>query len=78
MIIHIGVDEFEEQYRKPWISEHIEKPHIDYATNAIHGWYENKDIIFFKFKNYGFINNNRYCSYKLSSGPAGITILITT
>lgn len=76
MIIHIGVEEFEEEYRKAWISEYITKPHIDYATNALHGCFEGNEIIFFRFKNYGFINDNRFCSYKISSGSAGVTIII--
>ena len=29
---------------------HLWKGAIDYATNAIHGWYEGKDSIIFKFK----------------------------
>jgi len=76
MIIHISVDEFEEVVREPWKASLIKAPSIDYATNAIHGFYEGKDTILFKFRDYGFINDNRFCTYNLSSGSAGITIQI--
>lgn len=76
MIIHITVNEFEPEFRKPWIARLIERPHIDYATNAIHGWFEGEDVIIFRFKGYGFINDNRENTYNLSSGSAGITIEI--
>jgi hypothetical protein len=76
MIIHITPDEFEPEFQDPWKQELIKSPMIDYATNAIHGWFEGKDSIIFKFKDYGFINDNRFCTYNLSSGSAGITIQI--
>lgn len=76
MIIHISVNEFEEDFKKLWKSGLIKNPSIDYATNAIHGWFEGKDEIIFKFKDYGFINDNRSNNYYLSSGEAGITIVI--
>ena len=49
---------------------------IDYADNAIYGYYEDQEYIIFKFSDYGFINDNRSNSYSLSFGNAGITILI--
>ena len=52
MIIHISIDEFEEEFRTPWKSGLIKSPAIDYATNAIHGWFEGKDSIIFRFKDY--------------------------
>lgn len=76
MIIHIDVTEFEEEFRKPWMAEFIKRVHIDYATNAIHGWFEDKDVIIFRFKDFGFINDNRSNIYAISSGSAGITIRI--
>jgi hypothetical protein len=77
MLIHIDVQEFEEEFRVHWKSGLLKHPHIDYATNAIHAWFEDRDCIIFKFKNYGFINDNRFNTYDLSSGSAGITIKIT-
>jgi hypothetical protein len=76
MFIHVLVDEFEEEFQKPWKAGLIKNMSIDYATNAIHGWYEDRDVIVFKFTGYGFINDNRHCTYSLSYGKAGITILI--
>jgi len=76
MLIHISINELEEKFRKPWKLELITELSIDYATNCIHGWFEGKDEIIFKFKDYGFINDNRSNSYSLSFGNAGITILI--
>jgi len=55
---------------------HISVEELDYATNAIHGWFENEDCIIFRFKDYGFINDNRHNSYNISSGAAGGTIQI--
>lgn len=77
MLIHITPEEFEEEFRDIWKSGLIKHPHIDYATNAIHGWFEDKDVIIFRFKNYGFIHDNRFNHYKISSGEAGVTIQIT-
>lgn len=76
MIIHITVNEFEPDFKKPWLGELIRNVHIDYATNAIHGWFEGEDVIIFRFKGYGFINDNRENMYNISSGSAGITIEI--
>ena len=47
MIIHITPDEFEPEFQDPWKQELIKSPMIDYATNAIHGWFEGKDVIIF-------------------------------
>lgn len=77
MIIHITPDEFEPEFQKAWKQNLIKHPMIDYATNAIHGWFEDKDVIIFRFKDYGFINDNRYNKIELSVGGAGITLLLT-
>lgn len=77
MIIHITPDEFEEELKEPWKHGYIKHPHIDYATNAIHGWYGDKDVIIFRFKDYGFIHDNRFNTYDISSGSAGVTVRIT-
>ena len=77
MYIHIPVEELEDEFKTLWKSQWIKHPHIDYATNAIHGWFEDKDVIIFRFKNYGFINDNRFSKYEVSAGGAGITIHIT-
>ena len=77
MFIHITPDELVEEFRESWKLGHITQPSIDYATNAIHCYFEDKEVIIFRFKNYGFINDNRFNKYELSSGTAGITIRIT-
>jgi|TARA_R110000803_G_scaffold196743_1_gene260146 hypothetical protein len=76
MLIYVGVNEFENEFKETWKLELIKSPSIDYATNAIHGWFEGKDVIIFRFKDYGFINDNKSNTYSLSCGVAGITILI--
>ena len=76
MLIHISPEEFEEGMDELWKAELIKSPSIDYATNCVHGWFEGKDVIVFRFKPYGFINDNRYNSYDISYGRAGITINI--
>ena len=76
MHILISPEEFEPEFRNSWKAGVISQPSIDYATNAIHVWFEGKDCILFKFKDYGFINDNRYSTRELSVGAAGITLLI--
>jgi hypothetical protein len=77
MIINILPDELEPEFRESWKMGFITQPSIDYADNAIWAIFEGKDVIIFKFKDYGFINDNRYCTRELSIGAAGITLLIT-
>jgi hypothetical protein len=77
MFIHITPDEFVEEFRESWKLGYISQPSIDYATNAIHVWFEGRDCILFNFKDYGWFNDNRFNTYSMSSGPAGITIQIT-
>jgi len=76
MTIHIEVEELVEEFQQLWKLGEISKPSIDYATNSIHCFFEGEDVIIFTFKDYGFINDNRYASYTISSGTAGITIKI--
>jgi hypothetical protein len=38
--------------------------------------FEGKNVIIFRFKEYGWIHDNRYNSYSISAGSAGITIRI--
>jgi hypothetical protein len=76
MLIHITPDELEEEFRDSWKMGFISQPSIDYADNAIHAVFEGKIVIIFRFKNYGFINDNRFNTYDISAGKAGITIKI--
>lgn len=76
MFIHITPDELEEDYRDSWKLGLISQPSIDYADNAIWAIFEGKQIVLFKFSKYGWINDNRYNTYFVSAGRAGITIQI--
>jgi hypothetical protein len=76
MFIHITPDELEDEFRESWKLGWISQPSIDYADNAIYAIFENKQVIIFRFKNYGWINDNRNNRYLISSGSAGITINI--
>jgi hypothetical protein len=77
MLIHISPDELESEFKNSWKLGFITQPSIDYADNAIYALFEGKQVIIFRFKKYGFIMDNRYNSYDISSGKAGITIKIT-
>ncbi len=76
MIINILPDELEPEFRESWKMGWITQPSIDYADNAIWALFEGKNVIIFRFKEYGFINDNRYNSYDISDGSAGIMIKI--
>jgi hypothetical protein len=76
MIIYISPDELEPEYVHSWKLGFITKPSIDYADNAIYAVFENKQVTIFKFSKYGWINDNRFNKYIVSSGEAGITIKI--
>ncbi len=76
MIINILPDELEPEFINSWKMGMITQPSIDYADNAIWAIFEGKDVIIFRFKDYGFINDNRRNTYDISAGKAGITIKI--
>ena len=76
MIINILPDELEPEFINSWKMGVITQPSIDYADNAIWAIFEGKDVIIFRFKEYGFINDNRFNNYFISTGAAGITIRI--
>ena len=78
MFIHITPDELEEEFRESWKLGLISQPSIDYADNAIWALFEGKNIIIFRFKDYGWIHDNRRNTYLISAGSAGITIQIKT
>jgi hypothetical protein len=76
MIIHISTAELEPQFINPVRNGLVSLPSIDYQTNAVHAQYEGKDVIIFRFVKYGWLNDNRFNTYNLSLGPAGITVEI--
>ena len=76
MIINILPDELEPEFIESWKMGWITQPSIDYADNAIWALFEGKNVIIFRFKEYGWINDNRFNSYSISAGSAGIMIKI--
>ena len=76
MIINILPDELEPEFRESWKMGFITQPSIDYADNAIWAIFEGRQVTIFRFKEYGFINDNRHNSYSISAGSAGVTIKI--
>jgi hypothetical protein len=76
MIINILPDELEPEFVNSWKMGIITQPSIDYADNAIWAIFEGRQVVIFRFKQYGFINDNRYNNYSISSGLAGIMITI--
>jgi len=76
MLIFISPDELEEEFRESWKMGYIIHPSIDYADNAIYAVFEGKLVIIFRFKDYGWINDNRRNTYEVNAGMAGITISI--
>lgn len=76
MIIFISPEELEEEFRESWKMGWITHPSIDYADNAIWAVFEGELVVIFRFKKYGFINDNRENTYDISAGKAGITIKI--
>jgi len=76
MLIFISPDELEEEFRESWKMGYITQPSIDYADNSIWAVFEGKLVIIFRFKDYGWVNDNRRNTYEISAGMAGITIFI--
>ena len=76
MIINILPEELEPEFRESWKMGWITQLSIDYADNAIWAIFEGRQVIIFKFKDYGFINDNRRNTYSISAGKAGIMIRI--
>ena len=76
MTIHITPEELEPEFINSWKMGWISNPSIDYADNAIYAVFEGNQVIIFRFIKYGWINDNRYNSYLISAGSAGIIISI--
>ena len=77
MLLVISPEELVEEFRAAYKMQYVKSLHIDYATNAIHGWYENEEVIIFKFRDLGWINDNKSNTYEISYGPAGIIVKIS-
>lgn len=74
MIIYISSNELELEYRYSWKMGHIQNPHIDFATNCVHATFENRDVILFNFKKWGYVVSNQNGTHTISAGEAGIII----
>lgn len=75
MILHIRTDELEEEFNScPWKLKKVYNMGIDYQTNEIDGLFENTEKCIFKFDKYDMKLSNRWNTYKISAGEAGITI----
>jgi len=77
MILIISPNELEEEFRDSWKAGKIIHPNIDFATNAIHATFEDKDVIIYRFSNYGYVVSNQKGTHTLSAGNAGIMIQFT-
>ena len=78
MIVHIPVDELEEPFRScPINLTLLYNVCIDYADQTVNGILENQEMVLFRFKDVGFVNDNRYSTYEYSVGTAGLTFIIS-
>ena len=76
MTIIIPIEKLSEETRPYFKFGTVSGLCIDYATNAIHGYVGGVERIVFRFKDYGVYMDNRYNSYELTGGSAGILIKI--
>lgn len=79
MTIHIPISDLELSVKKLYLEDKLVGGlSIDYALNALVGWYNEKEIIVFRF-NKIFIMDNRWTSYQvyLNKTEIIITILIS-
>ena len=76
MLIYIRPDELEPEFINNWKLGYITQPSIDYADNAIYAVYNNEQVKIFFFGKFGYVMDNRFPSYDITAGKAGITINI--
>lgn len=77
MIISIGVNELEKEFvENPWKIKELYNIGIDYQTNTIDGIFEDEEFVVFDFKKYDINLLNRWNTYEISAGNAGIFIEI--
>ena len=79
MLLYIPVTDCTEQIReKPYLLTDMYNLGIDYATNDITGYYKDKEYRVVLFENYGIKLDNRWNTYEITCGSAGIMIEILT
>ena len=77
MIVHVSASELEEPFKsRPCDLREMYNLSIDYQTNSILGYLNDIEYEVFRFSGYGFVNDNRFNTYELSVGEAGILIEI--
>ena len=77
MIISIGVNELEKEFvENPWKIKELYNLGIDYQTNTIDGIFDDEEFVVFDFKKYDMNLSNRWNTYEISAGSAGIFIEI--
>ena len=82
MIIHISIDDIPAPYNDPLRLEHLYNVGIDYATNTIDALDKTevdelgnyKYISIFHFSDWDIRISNRFNTYEISWGAAGITL----
>jgi len=82
MIIHISIDDIPAPYNDPLRLEHLYNVGIDYATNTIDALDKTevdelgnyKYISIFYFSDWDIRISNRFNTYEISCGAAGITL----
>jgi len=77
MLIIISPDELELEFRQSWKMGLLSQPSIDYADNAIYAVFEGRQVIVFRFSDMGYVTDNRRNTYSVSTGTAGIMIVIS-
>ena len=79
MILYIPVTDCTEQIREdPCLLKQLYNLGIDYADHDIRGYYKDEEYKVFQFQDYGIKLDNRWNTYTLSAGEAGIMIEILT
>jgi hypothetical protein len=76
MTIVITAEELTEETNPYFKSGLVKDLSIDYATNCIHGYVGSQEHVVFRFKDHGIYLDNRYISYQISGGSAGILVQI--
>jgi hypothetical protein len=74
MLIIISPDELEPEFRDSWKMGLVTHPSIDYADNAVYAQFEGRQVTIFRFSGMGYVTDNRYNDYTVSTGRAGIMI----
>lgn len=79
MLLFIAANECEQCVRdNPHMLNHMYNAGIDYATNDITGFYEERGYCLLRFENFGIHLDNRWNTYEISLSSIGITIEILT